>query len=490
MIDNIEESELRGETEEIIELLGRLEEAESYRIKNFGLEAYIPNAPQYKVHRSQAKIRLFCAGNRIGKSTCGATELAFHVTGRYPEWFPQGQRYKGPIKAVISATDFPIVRKVIQPKLEAFLPRGEYKMKRTAQGYLSHLEVKHVNGGVSTVDILTSEMKDMSYESADWDFAWCDEPQNQYKWTALQRGLVDRGGRTLVTFTPLTEPWMKEDLIDKADGVRIDVITGTMHDNTQDIKGNQILNPDIVKDFEDSIPEDMRNTRIYGNFYHMRGVVYKEFGEAHIDPDFVYDKKRRLPVVCVLDPHDRNPHHLVWYFIDETDDVWFDSELVVHCELPDLARKILIIEKERGYRMKQRLIDPNFGRKPAASGSNVSVMQELQRHGASFYEANDDVELGHMIVREYLHFNNKKPITAINKPKAFFSKDRVPVTIRSMRNLQFDEWKGNTKNERDPKEAPKQKDTHGADCVRYGLVGRPKYTRPNKASGSEDGPFY
>ena len=92
----------------------------------------------------------------------------------------------------------------------------------------------------STIDILTSEMKDMSYESADWDFAWMDEPQNNYKYTALQRGLVDRGGRTLITFTPLTEPWMKEDLIDKADGKRIAVITGTMHDNTQDIQGNDL----------------------------------------------------------------------------------------------------------------------------------------------------------------------------------------------------------------------------------------------------------
>ena len=116
-------------------------------------------------------------------------------------------------------------------------------------------------------------------------------------------------------------------------------------------------------------------------------------------------------------------------------------------------------------------------------------MRELSRHGCGFFEANDNIELGHMMVRDYLHFDRKKPIGIINKPKLFFSRDRCVQTIRSMRNLQYEEWSGKTAEEKDPKEVEKDKENHGADCVRYLLIGRPKY--PTKPPTSElDQPPY
>jgi len=246
------------------------------------------------------------------------------------------------------------------------------------------------------------------------------------------------------------------------------------------VNGGSILSEENIAEFERGMPEEYRETMLHGHFFHLKGAVYKEFCDEHVK-DFVYDGKN--PVICVLDPHDRVPHHVIWASIDRDDDIFIDYEWTGHVELDDLARKIVEIEKARGYNMKRRLIDPNFGRKPAKVGTNLNVMKELARNGCGFYEANDNIELGHMMVRDYLHFDRKKPVSIINKPKLYFSRDRTPQTIRSMRNLQYEEWAGKTAEEKDPKEVEKDKENHGADCVRYLLIGRPKY--PKQAPSAE-----
>ena len=472
-----------GEKIELEQLLAELSAADEWQKvgrRDNGLKFYEPNKMQFKAHQCTSDVILYCGGNRAGKSTLGAVELAMHCTKQYPDWYPENKRYNRPVKCVISATEFPVVARVIEPKLVDYLPRGTYKLKRSAQGYLSRVTF---NDG-SVIDILTSEMKDEAYESADWDLGWLDEPQQIRKYQAILRGLVDRQGRIMITFTPLTEPWMKEELVDKANGKYISVFTVNMRDNMFTRKGEPILKEEAIAKFEAAIPEDVRDTRISGQFFHLRGVVYKEFDETHImDCDhsggvslcgahYQYPD----PVICVLDPHDRQPHHLIWAWIDKNNDVHVDYEHVEHLEIPLLAGKIRAIERIRRYNIRRRIIDPNFGRKPAAVGTNASVIQELAREGCSFYEANDNVELGHFIVRDYLHYDRRRPVTATNCPKLYFSREGAPRTIRSMKNLQYADWMGKTKGERDPKEGTLvDRDAHGADCIRYLLISKPNH---------------
>lgn len=451
----------------------KIAEALEGRRKAYGMKYYVPNVMQMKAHKSLCRTVLLCAGNRSGKSHCGAMELCFHLTLDYPDWYPVEKRFKKPIKAVVSCTSFNKALTVIETKLASLLPRGFYTVKRNPQGYPSRIKCK--NG--ATVDILTLEMADQMYESNDWDFAWEDEPQQQRKREAIFRGLTDRRGREIITFTPITEPWMKEELIDKADGKKIELVVASIRDNLEDIEGNAILSKEAVDEFEESLSDEFKDARIHGTFYTVRGRIYKQFNDVAHVREFEYKDPETIgmPVICILDPHDRRPHHVVWVFVDRNDDVWVDREMVVHCELPELAKAIKNMESECNYYVKKRLIDPNFGRKPAAAGSNRSVIQELCRAGVGFYEAQDDIELGHMMVRDYLKYNMEKPITAVNKPKVFFHKTNCPKTIRSIRNLQYEEWMGKTKSERSSKEAEKDRDTDGADCLRYVLITRPRH---------------
>ena len=456
--------EYEQETEKLSEITRALDAKR--RLK--GMENYSPNLKQLAGHMSVARTVLYCGGNRAGKSTFGAMEMAYAMTKRYPGWYPVKRRFQGITKGVVSATSFGVVMRVIEPKLSSLLPRDSYIVKRTAQGFPSQYKFK--DG--STLDVVTLEMDNTAYESADWDIAWLDEPQSKLKYQAILRGLVDRRGRMMITFTPLTEPWMKEELADRADGKTIDLIQVDMRDNMVNVAGTQILSEEAISEFEREIPDDVKETRLHGKFFHLRGAVYQEFSDEHVK-SFEYDK--RSPVICVLDPHDRVPHHVIWASIDRDDDVFVDSEMEIHCELDDLARVICKWEEDHKYVMKKRLIDPNFGRKPARVGLTMSVMQELRKHGCGFYEANDNIELGHMMVRDYLHYDSKKAIGAMNKPKLFLSRERAPKTIRSMRNLQYEEWAGKTADSKDPKEVEKDKENHGADCVRYLIIGRPRY---------------
>jgi len=452
----------------LLESLQSLETVRRHRRKHEALKYYCPNSVQYKAHQSTARVICFVGGNRSGKSTFGAVELCMHATKQYPEWYPMERRYDRPLRMAVSSTEFPVIERVIEPKLREYMPPSYARFERKAH-YLSRIVCK--DG--TTIDMLTSEMKDDAYESADWDFLWCDEPQQQSKYYAMHRGLVDRQGSMVITFTPITEPWMKEDIVDKADGKFIDVFTANIRDNKVALDGTKILSEEAIKQFEKALPEEYRQTRIHGKFFHLRGVVYKELSDAH-STNFKYQYPD--PVICVLDPHDRTPHHVIWAYITRNDDVYVDYEIVTHCELDELARKILSIEHERGYAMQLRLVDPNFGRKPSLVGANKTVIQELAHHGCKFREAVDNIELGHMIVRDYLHYDSDKPMSVVNSPKLFFSRERTPITFRSMRNLQYEDWKGTAK-DKDPKEREKDKGKHGADCVRYLIVEKPTHSR-------------
>ena len=459
------------EAKKTMERLEELNAVIKHKKAQSGISYYTPNPVQYKAHQSKADYVLLCGANRIGKSTFGAVELTYHLTRDYPDWFPYERKFHHPIKAIVVATENQIIEKVIEPKLFQYLPSAYIEhTKRITGNYLNRLTCK--DG--STVDFLTGEQDNMAFEGHDWDFYWGDEPQKERKFQAIQRGLVDRHGKAVITFTPLVEPWMKEHLVDKADGKRIDVITATMRDNKFDIKGNPILAEEDIALFEKDLPEDVRETRIYGRFFHLRGVVYVEFSEIHcIDFDYHYPD----PVVCVLDPHDRQPHHVIWAIVDRTDDLFVHSELSLHCTVGELASAIKAVESSMSYVVRRRIIDPNFGRKPLIT-TGKNIMQELASSGCrGWMEGIDFKEEGRLKVKEYLHYNKKEPISHTNRPKLYFHKARCPLTIHSVRNHQYDEWRGQTGSERDPKERIKDKDTHGADDVRYLCMSNPTYER-------------
>jgi hypothetical protein len=86
----------RSELKQAVEVARELRKRERYG----KIDLYDPYPYQQRFHDTgaEANQRLLMAANRIGKSYCGAAELAFHVTGLYPKWW-NGRRFRQPIVA-------------------------------------------------------------------------------------------------------------------------------------------------------------------------------------------------------------------------------------------------------------------------------------------------------------------------------------------------------------------------------------------------------
>ena len=103
---------MKESLERAIEIARELERRKSTN----RLEDYVPYKYQMKFHNSHATQKLLMAGNRVGKSLCGAMEMAIHLTGKYPDWW-EGKRYKEPIVAWCGGVSNESTRDILQAEL-------------------------------------------------------------------------------------------------------------------------------------------------------------------------------------------------------------------------------------------------------------------------------------------------------------------------------------------------------------------------------------
>ena len=118
---------------------------------------------------AQFKERLLMAGNRVGKSSAGAAEMACHLTGEYPVWW-RGKKFEHPIDAWCGSESSEASRDVVQNALLG--PEGSHgtgwipasrlagKVKYRQAGVADVAEmiyVRHKAGGYSSCSLKTYE---------------------------------------------------------------------------------------------------------------------------------------------------------------------------------------------------------------------------------------------------------------------------------------------------------------------------------------------
>lgn len=160
-------------------------------------------------------VRLYTAGNQVGKSiTCG-TELTYHLTGVYPDdW--KGKRFTRPVNCWVVGKSSELVRQTIQPTLlgnlgefgtgliplEALDMESMTDVKRTSTPITS-FRVKHINGGYSTVSFKSGEQGREAFQAATLDIVWCDEEIPFDVFNECLVRLMVRKGIMMYSFTPL-----------------------------------------------------------------------------------------------------------------------------------------------------------------------------------------------------------------------------------------------------------------------------------------------
>jgi len=159
---------------------------------------------------------LLLGGNRIGKTECGAAEMAFHLTGKYPPWW-EGKRFDKPIRAWASGVTGESTRDVVQAKLfgppdrpedwgTGLLPAatiGDISSARGRAGAIDMAPIRHITGGWSSLGFKSYEQGREKWQGSALEVVWLDEepPINLY-YEALTR-TNETGGVVYITCTPL-----------------------------------------------------------------------------------------------------------------------------------------------------------------------------------------------------------------------------------------------------------------------------------------------
>ena len=194
------------------------------------LKSYRPYPKQQLFHLLSAtkRERLLMAGNRVGKTFCGAFEMACHLTGQYPDWW-LGRKFNRPIKAWAASDTGTTTRDVVQTKLcgpygypakygTGMIPRDcvdwakDVSLARGVTDLFDTVLVTHQTNGVidgkSVLTLKTYEQGRKKWQGEAVDVIWDDEEAEE---DVYMEGLAriaptragEVGGICYITFTPL-----------------------------------------------------------------------------------------------------------------------------------------------------------------------------------------------------------------------------------------------------------------------------------------------
>lgn len=457
--------ELGSDEDQLDELLAKLEEAEK-----LSKSLYIPHAKQKQFHCATNKIRAVFGGNRSGKSEMGVNEAKFHSTGKYPEWYPEESRFSGPTRGRVVVTDYKKgAGEVLVPKIEQWFEEGDIIKTEKSMGNISKVFIRHITGGTSTFDVMTHEQDTNQFEGWSGHWVWFDEPPPRDKYIACLRGTVDFDGRMFITATPITEPWLYDEIILNTERKAWHIAVS--------IYDNPFISKAAIKEFEVSLTDEEKEARIHGKFLHLTGRIYGELDTNIHLIDKLPDSSYSWPTYFVLDPADRRPHHGIWARVDPMGTLYVVDELVYKGTIKDTSEEIKMRERTWGVRSDEviRILDPNKGQTPS-NVTGLLLVNEFASHGIYFTtNVNDDLATGHLAVKERLSFDKTKEFSTTNCPKLFFVRERTRECIRQLLSYVWDSWRGRSQDQRSEKEVPKDINKDFPDTVRYLVMSNPIY---------------
>ncbi|MCG5537868.1 terminase large subunit domain-containing protein [Halorhodospira sp. 9622] len=180
------------------------------------LADYRPYAKQREFHAAGASFRerLLRAGNQQGKTFATGAEVAYHLTGEYPDWWP-GRRWDRPVVVWASGETGETTRDNGQRVLlghpgeegTGLVPKrcltSDYGMAAGVSHLYDYIRVKHASGGYSFLRFRYYAQGRRKWQGPPVDFVWYDEepPEDIYD-EGLARTIAT-GGIVALSFTPL-----------------------------------------------------------------------------------------------------------------------------------------------------------------------------------------------------------------------------------------------------------------------------------------------
>lgn len=422
-------------------ILASLKREELYRNQN-KIKFFKPHEKQQGIFNAATdltkKTFIFQGGNRSGKTTWLITQLVSFLLGK-ELWSGRELRFKPPIRARLFGEDWTHhVGEVLIPKLKEWVPLSEVEStKKNNQGIDYHWVFK--NGSI--LEIMTYEQATEITEGWSGHVAAADEPMPRDKYVATKRGLVDFDGVFLMSFTPLKEPWIFDELITNPDPA--------VYFENVDMRDNPHLGEDAIKEFEKSLTDDEKVARIKGGWLHLQGLVYKNFDKnVHVVKAFQVPYKWTVRVH--IDTHPRTEQALVFLATDERD-LWYVSKEIFKHGSPEDIVDWIIDYHIHTHRVHEVIIEPGSKGDANRGDTTFSIIQKgLAVKNIVLKEATKDLETGIKVVNDALKSRNGLP--------SLFIQDCCTRTIFEFTHYIWDDWRN--KEGRTEKNKPKDKDDH------------------------------
>ena len=207
--------------EQLRETMEALEAAVALR-RFHKLKFYQPYPKQKDFHALGAtkRERLFMAGTQLGKTESGAAEVAYHLTGEYPDWWT-GRRFDHPVKfwvcgkTAVMTRDFPQQKLFGTPGVNAdkgtgYVPKDaiiDISLGRGVTDGYDTVQVQHktdgIADGVSTVTFKSYDSGRQNLQGSTLDGVWLDEECDEGVYAECQARITATDGFVFMTFTPL-----------------------------------------------------------------------------------------------------------------------------------------------------------------------------------------------------------------------------------------------------------------------------------------------
>ncbi len=462
-----------------------------------GIALYKPHKKQDKFHRAGKYYRrMYRAGNRGGKSTCGVVEDISWALGFRP-FYDEGDpaRYEGipkkPNKILILGSDWDKIREIftntaegpLQGKIWKFLPTDAFiGVRKNQSGHIEEIRVKSMWGGDSLIvfDTVKSFMSNpQGQESGQVDAIHVDEPCPKLMWVANARGLVDTHGKAWFTLTPIgSEIWI-DDMFYPEATARSDRPDGFVHQTTVDgvllefwsITGSIYDNPFNTKEsiagFLNDLTEEEKEARIEGRPQLYAGIIFKEFkDDEHIYRDLPKGWKdyncppRNYCIRIAIDTHPARPHATLFAATGPSGHTFFWEELFEKGQIHEYAARIwTLLDGRVPHRSWLEL--QAYTENPVAEGRTIA--EEFYDAGFNVEKASRDLQFGIMKTKSELQKRDN-----FGKPWLLFS----PKLRTFHREIQRYVWDDDGK--------PVDKNDHMMENFRRLVMGGLEYIEPSE----------
>jgi phage terminase large subunit-like protein len=370
---------------------------------------------QIEFHQNPSKERWLYGGNRSGKTEAGAVEAIYYLRGNHPY-----KKIKRPQSGWAVSLTNEVQRDVAQKKILSYLQAEwiyDIKMRDGKKPDFNNLE--NVTGTIDTILIKfardgkeTGELSELGFKSCDQgrekfqgtakDFIWFDEEPPEDIYDECKMRLIDFDGDVWGTMTPLkglTWNYKKvymESQIHK-DKSRIWCMFIEWNDNP-------FLSASAIQELMATMSDEERESRQYGRFRSLTGVVYPKFDiSTHVLDPFPIDPKYHYYIMM---DNGWKTTAVVFSAVMDGDLVIFD-EIYAHMKsVEDVCA--MIIEKARAHNWQfesngylRIWADSAVNQTNQQTGRNIaSLLYDNGIYAAT--QVNKDVWAGIQRVKEYL----------------------------------------------------------------------------------------